>query len=384
MIVDPRRDHSFQSPRPDLTMSMGVPNACNDCHTEESPEWAYDWIVQWYGPDRYNDPHFAPIIAAGREGRPEAETELIDLALDRDRPGIIRATAVSLLRQYRTQAARDTAAALLDDDQVLVRIEAVRLLDSQPDERLVERVSPRLEDQFRGVRIEAARTLAVNVPHQFTDRTRPEQSAFWNALEEYKTGLRENADQPEAHLNVGVLHESFNRPEQAEQAYRIGLKLDQANVPLLNNLAVLLSRRGENVEAEALLRKAVELEPQVGDLHYSLGLLVAEDPRRLPEAVRHLAQAATLMPEHARVRYNLGLALQYLQQDREAEQMLLRAYQLERDNEQFLVALMQFYGQRGQWDRAAYFARLLVQLRPDHPPYRQVLQDIERRLSQDP
>jgi hypothetical protein len=34
MIVDPRRDHSMRVPRPDLTVSLGVPNACNACHTK--------------------------------------------------------------------------------------------------------------------------------------------------------------------------------------------------------------------------------------------------------------------------------------------------------------------------------------------------------------
>ena len=29
---DYRRDHSFRIPRPDLTLSIGAPNACNDCH----------------------------------------------------------------------------------------------------------------------------------------------------------------------------------------------------------------------------------------------------------------------------------------------------------------------------------------------------------------
>jgi predicted CXXCH cytochrome family protein len=39
MVVDPRRDHSFRVPRPDLTSKTGSPNACNACH-DETTEWA--------------------------------------------------------------------------------------------------------------------------------------------------------------------------------------------------------------------------------------------------------------------------------------------------------------------------------------------------------
>jgi tetratricopeptide (TPR) repeat protein len=32
MVVDPRRDHSMRVPRPDLSIALGIPNACNRCH----------------------------------------------------------------------------------------------------------------------------------------------------------------------------------------------------------------------------------------------------------------------------------------------------------------------------------------------------------------
>ena len=32
MVVDPRRDHSFRIPRPDLSASIGTTNACTNCH----------------------------------------------------------------------------------------------------------------------------------------------------------------------------------------------------------------------------------------------------------------------------------------------------------------------------------------------------------------
>ena len=35
MDVDPRRDHSFRVPRPDLSVNLGTPNACTRCHLRD-------------------------------------------------------------------------------------------------------------------------------------------------------------------------------------------------------------------------------------------------------------------------------------------------------------------------------------------------------------
>ena len=36
MVVDPRRDHSFRIPRPDLSVKLGTPNACTGCHDNQT------------------------------------------------------------------------------------------------------------------------------------------------------------------------------------------------------------------------------------------------------------------------------------------------------------------------------------------------------------
>ena len=47
MLVDPRRDHSFRAPRPDLTVEYGTPNACDDCHADRTARWAADQVAAW-------------------------------------------------------------------------------------------------------------------------------------------------------------------------------------------------------------------------------------------------------------------------------------------------------------------------------------------------
>ena len=57
MVIDKRHDHSFRVPRPDLTVEIGTPNACNACHEKESAAWAAAATAKWYGTARR--PQFA-------------------------------------------------------------------------------------------------------------------------------------------------------------------------------------------------------------------------------------------------------------------------------------------------------------------------------------
>ena len=41
MVVDPRHDHSMRIPRPDLSVTLGTPNACNNCHRDKPPAVSY-------------------------------------------------------------------------------------------------------------------------------------------------------------------------------------------------------------------------------------------------------------------------------------------------------------------------------------------------------
>jgi predicted CXXCH cytochrome family protein len=126
MGVDPRRDHSFRIPRPDLSVSLGTPNACTGCHETRTPQWAADRIQGWRGADRPVAPSFAPALDAARRGRPEAGPALTALASDRSQPGIARATALTHLAEFQGAAAGAAVESALRDPDPLVRMAALR------------------------------------------------------------------------------------------------------------------------------------------------------------------------------------------------------------------------------------------------------------------
>jgi predicted CXXCH cytochrome family protein len=372
MVVDPRRDHSFRIPRPDLSVKLGTPNACNICHTDKTSKWAADAIREWYGPEQKKTPHYAEAIAAGRSGSAAAPAKLDALARDAREPAIVRATALDLLGMYGPVGAATMMEALQDKDP-LVRATAARGLEHAPPEQRLAAVAPLLSDPIRAVRSEAARVLASVPAAQFNAAQR---AAFDEALAEYEATQIANSDWPAAHLNLAVLQTLQGRPDLAEQSYRTAVALDRDFLPARVNLANLYNALGRNQDAERTLREAIEHAPDEGELHYSLGLLLAEE-QRLEDASLALGEAARLLPERTRVHYNYGLALQRLGRREQAESELLVAHRLQKTDPNVLQALVAFYAQQRQWDRAYPYAKRLVSLYPNAPGPRQMLMQIE-------
>ena len=378
MVVDPRRDHSFRIPRPDLSLKLGTPNACNMCHTDETPEWADAAVTEWYGAQRRQEPHYGETIAAGRRGEPDAAPRLIALSGDAEQPTIVRATALELLRDYGAAGASAMVEAVRDDDP-LVRATAVSGLEPLPPEERIQNVSPLLRDPVRAVRIQAARVLASASAELIGE----DRQAFGAALTEYEALQASLADTAPAHLNLGVIHAATGRREQAVRDYETAVSLDPGFLPARLNLATLLNEMGRNPDAERVLRETIERNAREGEPHYSLGLLLAE-MNRLEDAAVSLGRAAALLPERARVRYNHGLALQQLGRRQTAEFELRQAYRIAPRDPAFVQALAIFYAQDGRWSEALPYGEELVRLVPDEDGPRQFVEQIRAELARNP
>ena len=105
MVVDPRRDHSFRVPRPDLSVALGTPNACTGCHANRTASWAAGRVAGWGGAAR-GTADFARTLEVARRGLPVAGPALAALATDRTQPGIVRATALTHLPEFPSAGAR--------------------------------------------------------------------------------------------------------------------------------------------------------------------------------------------------------------------------------------------------------------------------------------
>ncbi|MCP4756043.1 MAG: tetratricopeptide repeat protein [Proteobacteria bacterium] len=374
MGVDYRPDHSLRIPRPDLSLELGTPNACNQCHRDKTPQWSVDYFTKWYGLSR--KPHYGSVLAAGRTGSSGARKDLIELADDPLMPAMVRASALQLLGSHTGGESRPAFDRALTDEQALIRYAAVRYFNRSDPNQRIKRLVPLLYDPVRAVRMESAMGLAMFSREGLAPADR---KAFQRALAEYENAMEYSADFTFSGLNLGNLYYYLGRSEKAEEKYRAAIRIADEFNPAKMNLAVLLSGQGKNDEAEKLLRQVLETEPEAYEACYKLGLLLVEE-KKYPEAVAYLEKAANGFATRARVYYNLGLLLQQLGRDAAAEAALLRALEIDPDSVDYLYAACFFYFKKGEFPEAKRLARKLVDKHPANPAGRKMLNLVDRKL----
>ena len=373
MVVDPRHDHSLRIPRPDLSLALGTPNACNDCHNDKTAGWSMDWIVKWYGPERRQEQHYGEALHAGREGLLGAEQALVELIENEEAPVIARATALTLLPSYLTAGSLPVLERALGSPDPLMRMAAVGATEALDDQSRLSLVYPSLHDPVRAVRFEAATRLA-SIPREMFSS--PQRTALQNTLAEYRESLRFNADRAESHLNLAWLHSMSGELDKAEEAYLKALELDPLFPATYINLADLYRMQGRDMEGERMLRRALELYPDSGDIRHALGLSLVRLQRPV-EAREELRLASEAMPESARYAYVYGVALLDSGEPQKGLVVLEEAHERHPTDRELLVALVSIHRSNGKMDTALDYARKLQALVPQDPNVRRMVLDLE-------
>jgi len=374
MGIDYRADHSFRIPRPDLSIKLGTPNACNRCHIDKTEQWSDQYITKWYGPGR--KAHYGTIIAQGRKRSAHAQKDLIKLAADPLYPVIVRSTALSLLSAYPGKETSRTYELALMDDEALIRRTAVDYLNVSDPKRQTELLTSMLYDPVKAVRIEAARRMTEIADSQLGEA---QEKIFQASLKDYQKSMEYSADFAFGRYNLGNLYVALRQPERAGENFRAAIKIDNLFYPAKVNLAMLYNQTGKNDKAEILLREVATFHPEMYEVQYSLGLLLAEE-KKYAEAAGYLDLAAKGMPKRARIHYNLGLLLQHLKRDSDAEVSLLNAKELEPDNLDYLYALADFYLKRKKLQKAGSMAKEMVARHPNQRIGHDILNLIEKNL----
>jgi tetratricopeptide (TPR) repeat protein len=371
MVIDARHDHSFRRPRPDLSVRLGTSNACTDCHRDRSAAWAAAAAARWY-PGLAARAHWAVAIDAGRRRLVEGGALLPALIEDTTQPGIVRATAVSLLAAYRGAGVTSALQAALWDADPLVRAAAAEQLDRFDPPTRVAMAADLLVDSVRLVRITVGRALAGIGAPPLDDAQRGARDA---ALEEYRVAQRAIADRPEGHLALGALALDEGDAAGAEREYRTALGLDSTAVAAWVNLADLYRATGRDGEAEPLLRRAIAAAPADAAPHYALGLLFVR-AQRSRESLVELRRATQLAPSEPRYGLAYGLALQRSGRTRAALTALSEAHGRAPADADLLVALATLSRDAGDRASAVAYARRLLALDPADPGARQLLAEL--------
>lgn len=361
MVVDKRHDHSFRIPRPDLSQTTGVPNACNDCHKNQTAEWASAAITQWHGPTRRSFQTWAEAFAKARQGDPSARPGLIALIKDPAIPAIVRATALDEINRFPSQEALNEARKSLSDPAPLVRVAALRLMNHQPVEQKIASIGPLLSDPIRAVRLEAAMQLGVINPQSIPAS---ERLAFERAQAELAASQKLNADRPEARAAHAHLLVQQGRVSQAEQELRQALHILPDAAVLTVNLADLYRAMGQEQKATQVLTDYLARQPNAAVVRHALGLSLVRQKKH-QEALAELQKAYEQDPNQARYAFVYGVALQSAGQAEAGRHILEKSIATHPWNIDLNNALLADALRANDVSRAAVYAKRLSALKPD-------------------
>lgn len=367
MQVDPRSDHSLRIPRPDLSVKLGTPNACNSCHTDQKPQWAAEKIQQWYPHPPAGHQNYAEAFAAASQGLPSAHAALMAVAADKAQPAIARASALSRLIESRDQQTFSLLVDGLYDDDEQVRLAAVEAVTRVAPRMSPQALPPLLNDPVRGVRMSAARALVGTAERQL----KPEFRAPFNtALAEYIAAQQFNADRPESLTNLGSLYAERGDATQAEAYFRQAIALTPFPAAVVN-LASVYQAQGQEQQVEKILREGLVQSPQEPTLHHALGLALVRQ-KRLAQALSSLAKASQLAPTNLRFRYVYAVALNSSGQAAKAIHELEATHNDFPQDQDVLIGLITFNRDMGQLTAAKRWADTLLTLRPNEQGLQQL------------
>jgi tetratricopeptide (TPR) repeat protein len=379
MQVDPRSDHSFRIPRPDRSVRLGTPNTCNDCHDDQSFEWAAEQYRAWWGQPGADDRPYAEALHAAWQGQPAAGAKLDHAARNTETPTIGRATALERLQNYPSQRSLQTIREQLNSEDVLMRLAAVRALSpyrGQRQDALRWQVGREaLDDPNKAVRTEAARVLAG------TDKSLPgpnQSKAYKKALDELRASLRQNADRASSVVTRGDLEMNLNRPDKAIEAYRTAIRLSPHTVAAYTNLADVYRQRDNEQQVQNVLKKGLEHVGRAPALHYAMGLSWVRQ-KQYAKAIARFEKATELGESNTRYPYMLAIAYNSTGQAPRALSVLSRALENHPQAERLLRLQATIARDAGRYDQALRAANKLNDLAPRNRQYQSLRRQIQQR-----
>jgi len=361
MGVDYRRDHSMRIPRPDLSDKLGTPNACNQCHTDQTNNWAASYTERWYGkPTRF---HFGETMYRAAKNDTTAIPMLLNLISDENTSALIKASATHYLGNFPNNETQSTVRQLLRDENPLVRREAIRSFMPANMEDLKANLLPLLDDSTLMIRAEAAYNLSSLNPNDLDSITAVKLN---NSITEYIGIMEYSADFAASRHNLGNTYSNIGQKEKAIENYLEAIRIDNQFFPAMINLAMVYNSLGNNTEALQLLLTVTEKQPELGDAYYSLGLLQAE-MGDYDNSIVSLKSAARLIPNRSRIWYNLFRLYEFKKNITDAEKTLNICLEIEPRNLEFLYAKIEFLLKQKREKDAVEVAKMILEYYPGLP-----------------
>lgn len=340
MGVDARRDHSMRIPRPDLSLVLGSPNACNQCHADQTPSWALQKLTEWGQRPTDTARHPARALQQARQGDLRAIPQLSQIVTDDSLTAMLRASATSHLGDLAPPNLAQTLAPLLSAEESLLRSSAVRASATLPPTQRYLLLRPLIGDAALAVRMAVAEQLADLPSEQLRPKDLEKLGPLFN---EYLKVQSQHLDMPSVQVQLAQFYRQRGDLAQSEIALREALRINAQLEPARINLADLLRTQGNDDIAVELLSAGLAHNPQSPALHHSLGLCYIRTGER-QRGLEHLKQAADNELEGSQYRYVYAIAL-HDTGDPKAALALLERLNLERPGQPNVLYALVGYSQ---------------------------------------
>ena len=306
MQVDPRRDHSWHVPRPDLSQHINTPNVCTSCHADKNDKWADQKISEWFPDSKFrNKPHFSVAFYAADIGHQGASNALAFTAQDSSLKAIIRGSALERMGGSTDQNTTVSLLRAVKSDKEMIRLGAIEGSSGYEFSERWKILQPLLDDPVLSVRVEAASALVSGYAHMSASQKERIQSP----LDEYIEVLKFNSDRGFGRTNLANVYRGLGETDKAISLYEQSIKLEPYYENSYVNLADVYRSLGEEGTAFSVLEKGMAAQPNSSMIPYSAGLsLLRQGNDNLAQS--YLKQAAINAETNAHYWYVYGLSLE--------------------------------------------------------------------------
>ncbi len=343
-----RSDHSISIPRPKFDATIGIENACSQCHRDKSVQWLDDKTKEWYGEIK---PH-KPIIAGLFKAKEAQE--------------IAQAGRLVLLPHAKFPAAQFAGLSLVFEKFLRLKtplpgslIDSLMLFCSNEDIDIAGLATASL-DLAQGHSASVKRFL-----EEFDDRGKNERVHKRWALALGYAG--------DKYLQAGMY-------DDAVTVYLKALTKAPRDPKIRLHIAEALSAKKNFPSAMEYYSEAIELDSLQPLAYVNLGITYAAQ-NNLPDAIRQYLRAIEIGPFEPLAYINLGNA--YLQQGREysAIESYSKAIELDPSLALAHIYLARAYILTKQYDRALVSVQQGLEFNPAHSSARQMLTDLQKVLN---
>jgi hypothetical protein len=249
-VLDTFPDHSMDVPVPENTAKHGIPNACNVCHAQQTPEAMGQALLKWWPKAGQRQQRRLRLAEAFDEKTAAKSRALLEAVLaDKKEAAAIRGVAAQFLaRRFKQEAVPALKVALTDADPLL-RSNAVEAFWMTGAKDSAGVLVPLLKDKSLWVR-----QLTALVLGSFGDAHAPE---VLDALAHRPES--EGLVQP--HVALGQMAARRGDLPSAIQELERSLDLQPYNADVLVQLADLYAKQGDWVRTRARVEEALRFDP---------------------------------------------------------------------------------------------------------------------------